>query len=286
MAVTSRSRRRPSGSAGPEELGPGEALFRARAGGSPIIIILRSYHYLHSLNYVNDPEDASQPRRQRLTRAESKAQTRQRLLEAAEIVFARKGFTAASVEEIAETAGYSIGALYANFESKEQLFVELISTRRAHRSAVVVETFDDAVADNVDPLEALGRFCAELADKNTESAALQTEFWLYAVRNPPVLEAFAAVVGEQIDQLEGLVAREFDRLDSKGASDSGAVTVVIFALVQGLMQHRRIDPARVPDELFAQALRWLFSGVRSELNIQVRADTNMATRRRTLPPVP
>ena len=74
-------------------------------------------------------EGDAAPRRQRLTRAEAKARTRQQLLDAAARTFARKGYAGASVEEIAESAGYSTGALYSNFASKEQLFLELMSAR-------------------------------------------------------------------------------------------------------------------------------------------------------------
>jgi AcrR family transcriptional regulator len=77
----------------------------------------------------------SLPRR-RLTRAEAKARTRQLLLEAAASVFASKGFAGASVEEIAEAAGFSIGAVYSNFGSKEELFLEL---SQAYRSDLIAE---------------------------------------------------------------------------------------------------------------------------------------------------
>src|ERR1035438_2954546 len=88
---------------------------------------LNSVHYQSSMKDVN--EERGLPRR--LTRAETRARTREQLLDAAAFVFARKGFAGASVEEIAESAGYSTGALYSNFESKEQLFLELLSARRS-----------------------------------------------------------------------------------------------------------------------------------------------------------
>src|ERR1700756_1734785 len=62
----------------------------------------------------------------RLTRAESHAQTRERLLVAARQVFARHGFGGASVDMIAEEAGYSKGAIYSNFDTKEAILFELL----------------------------------------------------------------------------------------------------------------------------------------------------------------
>src|SRR5436305_8371818 len=67
--------------------------------------------------------------RQRLTRAERQAQTRQELLDAAARVFVRRGFTGSSVEEISAEAGYTRGAFYSNFRSKNELFVELLHDR-------------------------------------------------------------------------------------------------------------------------------------------------------------
>ena len=73
--------------------------------------------------------------RRRLSRQEKQAQTRVRLLRSAELVFAERGFFAASLDEIAARAGFSIGAVYSNFESKGDLFLAL---------------FEEHVADQVD----------------------------------------------------------------------------------------------------------------------------------------
>lgn len=66
---------------------------------------------------------------QRLTRKQKQARTREQLLEAAERVFIREGFSGASPERISAEAGFTRGAFYSNFESKEQLFVELLHDR-------------------------------------------------------------------------------------------------------------------------------------------------------------
>ncbi len=67
--------------------------------------------------------------RKRLTRGEKQAETRREILNAAAAVFIRSGFQGASVEEITAEAGFTRGAFYSNFESKEQLFVELLHDR-------------------------------------------------------------------------------------------------------------------------------------------------------------
>jgi len=64
-----------------------------------------------------------------MTRAESQAQTRAALLDAAARVFRQDGFAGASVEAIAADAGFTRGAFYSNFSSKEELFAELLQER-------------------------------------------------------------------------------------------------------------------------------------------------------------
>lgn len=211
-------------------------------------------------------QDASPSGRRRLTRAESRERTREELLEAAAHVFAQKGFGGASVEEIAEVAGYTTGALYSNFDSKEQLFLELISARRsrgaARRVTTISQILDEAAGDE-DPFEALSRFFVALADRHRELAPLQAEAWLYAVRHPEAMGMLAARQAEQVDALEGLIARAMTNAGVPSGIPAREVTVVASALVQGLVRERRIDPTSVPDHLFAQALRWLFAGLRA-----------------------
>jgi AcrR family transcriptional regulator len=73
--------------------------------------------------------DHSGRRRRRLTRPETQALTRRRLLDAAAEVFGEKGFRAASLTDVADRAGYTIGAVYSNFASKDELFHALMRER-------------------------------------------------------------------------------------------------------------------------------------------------------------
>lgn len=67
----------------------------------------------------------------RLTREESRALTRAKLLESARIVVAREGYESATIERIADGAGFSKGAFYSNFGSKEEIVLELLETHSA-----------------------------------------------------------------------------------------------------------------------------------------------------------
>ena len=75
------------------------------------------------------PKGGQSARRRRVTRVEAQALTRRRLLEAAGDVFGEKGFRAASLTDVADRAGYTIGAVYSNFASKDELFHALMRER-------------------------------------------------------------------------------------------------------------------------------------------------------------
>jgi len=207
--------------------------------------------------------DGDGDRRRRLTRAEAKARTRQQLLDAAAQTFARKGYAGASVEEIAESAGFSTGALYSNFASKEELFLELMSARASRRITAVAEIL--GAEDAGDPIEALAQLLERTADRDrdTDLMALRAEFWLYAVRNPEAMGALAAQRRDQVDALVGVISTAMERWGAPADVSATELATVILAMFQGLVRQRRIDPARVSGDLFAQSLRWLFAGLQA-----------------------
>jgi AcrR family transcriptional regulator len=207
-----------------------------------------------------------EPRPRRLTRAETKARTRSLLLDAAAQVFARKGYAGASVEEIAESAGFSTGALYSNFASKDELFIELLSSRSSSRlaeAATIVSDPEDSIEDS---RKGLSQLLLDVADKDKDLAPLQAEFWLYAIRRPEFQEHLVAQFRTQRDALSGVLA---DRAEGRGQSGDAPfddVATVLLALFQGLVQLRRVDPALVPEELYGTAVHWLFVGLNASVD--------------------
>lgn len=182
-------------------------------------------------------------------------------MDAAAETFARKGYAAASVDEIAELAGFSVGAVYSNFAGKEQLFAELMAERGADRVEWVAQTLHSARGRTDTALAEVGRMLIAVADKNIESAALQTEFWLHAVRNPDTMQILAAGSDRTVGLLRDVLA---DVLVQHGVDDTvtpESFTVVVLALFQGLIRQRRIDPSRVSEDLFGQALTWQLAGM-------------------------
>src|ERR1700761_1588156 len=80
--------------------------------------------------FVRYAKGVARATRQRLTREESRLATRTRLLESAAQLFATGGYEGASVDLIAENAGYSKGAFYSNFKSKEAIFLHLLDAHK------------------------------------------------------------------------------------------------------------------------------------------------------------
>ena len=112
--------------------------------------------------------------------------TRRKLLRAAERIFARDGFEAARLEDIAAAAGYTRGAFYANFDSKEALFLELLSHRQTDRITEAAQALDSHEVGTGEAAAELGRLLIDVADKDIDFAPLQAEFWLYAERGKKI----------------------------------------------------------------------------------------------------
>lgn len=201
-------------------------------------------------------------RPRRLTRAESKELTRKRLLDAAAQIFAQRGYAAASVEEVAEAAGFSVGAVYSNFAGKKELFAAVMHDRANNQIDDIAAIIESAHAQSADPFTALGRMLIAIADKDIDTAVLRTEFWLHAVRNPELMQIEASSSNKTLEAVRGILT---DMLGQNGV-DVSAVSVDDFAtttvaLFSGLIRQRRIDPARVSEAMFGQALRWQIAGM-------------------------
>jgi AcrR family transcriptional regulator len=150
---------------------------------------------------------------ERWTRERRLEHTRALLLDAAEDVFAEKGFAPATLDDIAFAAGYTKGAIYKHFATKEDLFLA-VSDRYWRR-------YFDKFADVMSSANQLGsRELDEIAvrwrqlsrDGGAEHAALGHEFALYLLRNPEVRDRVAAKRLEVVEQLAKFIVEGIDRL--------------------------------------------------------------------------
>src|SRR5688572_24144709 len=143
--------------------------------------------------------------KKRLTRAEKRERTYEELLLAAEKLFVERGFHATSVDEIAFEAGYTKGAVYSNFESKEDLFFAVYE-RRADRGLAEVEQIlrENGPAEG---LELLASDAAQRRGRDDGWLAVYFEFWAHVVRRPELRQRFAKIHGRVAEPMTAAVER-------------------------------------------------------------------------------
>jgi AcrR family transcriptional regulator len=194
----------------------------------------------------------------RLTREERKRATREQLLDAARVVFARAGYHGASVEEIASQAGYSTGALYSNFEGKEDLFLALLERVLDDQIATLQEVAHrGSIADR-----ARGGAASFMAfvEREPQMVMLFMEFWAYAVRDPRVRPKVAARFAEVRRALTQLIVDGARDFELELVLPAAQLAIAIDALADGIARQKLADPDAVPDDLLGNSLSLLLAG--------------------------
>jgi TetR/AcrR family transcriptional regulator, transcriptional repressor of aconitase len=186
--------------------------------------------------FVRYPESVPKAIKQRLTRQESRLETRTKLLDSAAQLFARGGYEGASVDLIAESAGYSKGAFYSNFESKEAIFLELLDAHKRRE----IEALAQLLAQDLPASELISLI------RNSESGRasyfdfglLSAEFQLQACRDKTFAKTYAKLHRTHRDTMAGLVTKLFAKLDRIPPSDPKDLADIIMALSTGLSLQR------------------------------------------------
>jgi AcrR family transcriptional regulator len=199
---------------------------------------------------------------ERLTRKQRQEHTRHCLLEAAARVFARRGLVQASVDEVAADAGFTKGAVYANFGSKEELFLEMLDARFAQRLAEM----DRALSTDEPPeaqARAAGRDFVDYLSGDPDWARLFLEAALHASRN----EGFRVQLTSRYEAMRARMAELLRDRAQAGGFDPGVpfdqLATMIFAMANGVAFERFVEPDAVPDDLFASMLELFTLGASS-----------------------
>jgi AcrR family transcriptional regulator len=190
---------------------------------------------------------------ERLNRQEKKNQTRERLLDAAAEVFAKRGFETATLDEVAAAAGYTKGAVYSNFTNKVELLVALIERRVEVQSAQYSQRFEGQDIDSLARVLLEPANCIDDAEK--QFLMLYAEFWLHSMRD----DRTRALMAEQYEVARTFVAGMLTasgygkpgREQKLGARD---MAIVIEALGTGIALQAAIDPDGVRLGLVADVL--------------------------------
>jgi AcrR family transcriptional regulator len=174
-------------------------------------------------------------------RAIKSERTRSDLLRAAEAVFARDGFEASRIEDIAREAGRSRGAFYANFNSKAEVFLALRGVIARRQARELRERLESITGDDA-RYAAVTRYLMErICD--SQAHLLQIEFKLFALRHPDMLDDLSAKhlhastsVYEQ--ELAGLFLEK-----NESSLQKQQTTLAIEAVLEGFSLNARFSPA-------------------------------------------
>lgn len=186
--------------------------------------------------------------------------TRKALILSARRIFARDGFEAARIEDIAAATGHTRGAFYAHFESKAELFFALLE-QEAHQRVEELARFVELQPSQAARLDALRRFYVERAS-DPHWAILTLEFKLFAVRHPR-LRARLAATHRRIRASMHLAT--INQLMPPGIQSSGKTQesrkVALEALLNGFVLEHAYDPKRISKPRLAELLGRLFDAV-------------------------
>jgi AcrR family transcriptional regulator len=202
----------------------------------------------------------------RETRAEKQARTRAELLTTAAAVFAQRGYDGASVEEIAERAGYSHGAVYSNFAGKADLFLAVFEDYMAARAQELAATQAGLDADA--PLETRARALADqwmerfAADR--ESFLLHLEFLGHAGREPGMAERFGTRSAALRETVAAYIAGYQEEEGVEAPLPPADLALVLRALGIGLAIEALVSPDAVRDDLYGDFVELLVTMLREQ----------------------
>lgn len=191
-------------------------------------------------------------RRVRLTRVEQREETRRRLLDAARQIFARRGYEAASVEEIAEAAGFTRGAFYSNFRDKDELFVAILEERMTAEAGEIAAAAR-ATPDWPTRVVVLREHYVRSHRKDT--AVLYAELQLAAARHPDLRRKLRVLFEHHLELFATLHAEVHGEMPLRFRP----VFVALFAAVEGIALQKASGHA--DDAAAEAALGMIFDAV-------------------------
>lgn len=208
------------------------------------------------------PRKASAPARKRQDgrRAEARGTARERLLDAAESVFAESGYRGALVEDIASRAGLTKGALYWHFPSKLDLFFDLVEERVDRRVLGFLELVERFGAE-AEPTPEISVGLARMVDEERDLFLLMREFWSLAVREPDLRERYVERQRALRESIARVVTARQEAIGVPLTVDAAGLATALIALANGLAEERIANPDAVPDALLGDILSVIYDGL-------------------------
>jgi len=188
----------------------------------------------------------------RLRRVEQVERNRDLVLAAAQRVFVARGYGGATLEAIAEEAGFSKGVVYSQFGSKPDLFFALLEQRIEQRAA----HHRQAVAGRagLDAFEALVRAGAQDAAAEPGWEFVLTEFRAQAVRNPDLHRRYAEAHSRAVDHFASMLTQVYASDELTPRVPARSLAEFIFATATGVALERSTNPSAIPQHDIAELL--------------------------------
>jgi AcrR family transcriptional regulator len=195
----------------------------------------------------------------RLTRSERQAETRAALIEAAGEVFLERGFAGASVEEITARAGFTRGAFYSNFASKEELLTELLHARIYDAYARMAEErlrdpgHQPTMRETGDALAGVQR-----TEGGEGLMGLLLELLAQSSRSEDARGLAATFWSGNRETMAELTRQAYAARGEEAPLDPKALATALIALDVGLSIQRYVDREDVPLSLWPELYAFLF----------------------------
>ena len=199
-------------------------------------------------------------RRTRTARSE-RVDAREALLDAALAVFAERGYRRASIDGVAQRAGYSKGAVYWHFASKDDLFFSLLESRIEEPWRQSLAMLETAGPEHDMSVEA-NRLFKRLVRDQRDLLVVEREYWTEAARDPKLRKRYA--------QRRSALRRDFGKAIVKRLETLGAPSLdvkperlgtIFMSVASGLAQEKLTEPDAVPDDLLGESFVLLYLGL-------------------------
>ena len=197
---------------------------------------------------------------ERLTRKQKQAHTRECLMHSAARVFARRGLQQASIDEVAEEAGFTKGAFYANFKSKEELFLAMLDERFAKRIEDI-EAVIGGEGSAAEKTRRYGELFAQSLRADREWERLFFEFSAYAVRDEEFRQELVTRYRAIRERTAAALKAEAEQHGKPATLPFEQVALMTSVMSHGFALEKLLEGDAVPDELFGTMLMVFFAGL-------------------------
>lgn len=193
----------------------------------------------------------------RLSRIEQTERNRSLLLAAARRVFMARGYQGATLEQIAEEAGFSKGVVYSQFRNKADLFLALLEERIEKRAAENAELAAGLAGES--GVAAIFEHAAHVARTEPEWGLLVIEFRVHAARDPEVNRRYASAHARTIENLAEVFATAYERGGEEPAFPPRQMAEMMLAIGAGAQLEQAADPDALQGPLVAELLTRVFT---------------------------